>query len=203
MSEEQHTMLGEMFDIVCEIHASVREQPAAASDGEVEALRAEIAQLNEELERRDRAIEALAADYQRLGAGIEDARKDTIAALLAPAAKNLVGLLKHSEDALLQDLEAVDADSLRRQISGEYHYLVQQARDTLEALGFEEVEVNPGDAVDGKQHKTLSVVATDDESLHNTVKEVQVRGFKHPGSRSPKPAFPAHVVAYRYDSGTA
>ena len=134
---------------------------------------------------RDTAIRAL-----------ETARMDIISKTLAPAAKVVVDLLKHTEDGLQQDLSDLTPQQAQQQMRDVYEYFEQQLQDLLRVLGFTDVKAKAGDTFDRKLHKTVRRVETSDASLNDTIHCVLAPGFGHPGAQNT--AIPAQVAVYRY-----
>lgn len=139
---------------------------------------------------RDTAINAL-----------QLARTDVISTFLAPAASVLVGLLKHTEEGLQQDLSELTPQQAQQQTRDIYEYFEQQLLDAIRVLGFEAVEAKPGDTFDRKLHKTVRTVKTADASKHDTIHSVLAPGFGHPGAL--KTSIPANVVVFRYDASAS
>lgn len=149
---------------------------------------AQIAALTDQLGEKDRMLAAM-------NDTVASSRRDQVAVLLAPAARKLIALAHQARSASGKHRSASDTKT-----ADEFDFFAEKVTDALEALGFEEVECEPGTPFNPRQHEAVKTTPVGDSALDRTVATVLRPGFRFAGAT--KTAFPVQVIVNGYEPDT-
>ena len=173
-------------------------QSEAGAD-ELAAIKLALEDIRASLDERiliDRTIAEQAERIALLEDKVTELSADTVRSLLLPPAKDIMNALSAALISRNLKIVALAPEHAQRNHDADIDHIVDCLESSLEALGLEKIEVNPGDRFDSKIAHASDRVETSQEYLDNTVAEVISPAFTFPSHR--RATIPAKVKVHRF-----
>lgn len=155
------------------VEPEIAEQPEAAPEIDLDALRAEVEGILKDKEDTYRALAQVSADFDnykkrnaQLRLDVENNTRRDVAGLFLPVLDNL--------ERAVQAAQSGEGESLTKGVQMVCTQFLQVFTD----LGIEEIPADTGTAFDPEMHNAVAVVPAEDGHPDNTVYDVLQKGYR-------------------------
>ncbi|GAA0524294.1 hypothetical protein GCM10011581_44720 [Saccharopolyspora subtropica] len=156
----------------------------------VTALAAEVRQHHERAAARERVIDRLHAEVERLRAGEQNL-------LLRPITTDLQNL----RNDLLHQARTLPAELTRQQVADLLESFALSAEQALERCGSTPISPQAGAEFSAREHRAVRVIPADDPAQHQRIAAVVSDGYLD--TMTERVTVPARVHVYRWSEPTA